>query len=309
MSTYTYIKELDTGTFGTVYLCEKKHNRMKVAIKEMMLNKIQLAVAQNEVNVLRSLNHPNICQYYDSFRKNDKFSIVMEYARYGNLYDHLKKRRYRAEYLSRNSAFNIICQILMGLNHLHSRKIIHRDLKSENIFMAGPTKNFVKIGDFGISKILKSDHQKANTVVGTTNYLAPEMCDGKAYDIKSDVWMCDGKAYDIKSDVWSFGCIVYEVCALERLFEGTIAEVVMGMKSGTRKCINTQCFGEEIQEIIESTTQIDPVLRPTTTSLMALPVLARQICIISVKLGNIWNNSHCSSNHHKHIGRGPSPIL
>lgn len=83
----------------------------------------------------------------------------------------------------------------------------------------------------------------------------------------------------------------------------------MGMKSGTRKCINTQCFGEEIQEIIESTTQIDPVLRPTTTSLMALPVLARQICIISVKLGNIWNNSHCSSNHHKHIGRGPSPIL
>ncbi|GJQ71712.1 putative protein kinase [Trypoxylus dichotomus] len=274
MSSYAYLSELGRGTFGTVYLCEKKHNKMKIVIKEIELNSDQLTIAQNEVNILKTLHHPNICQYYDSFKRNNKFSIVMEYARFGNLHDYLKNRRLYNDFLHRDLALNIICQVLLGLEHLHSKKIIHRDLKTENIFLSGSMKDFIKIGDFGISKCLRNNDQ-ANTIIGTTNYLAPEMC--------------DGQPYDMKSDIWSFGCIMYEVCSLERLFNGTISEVVTAIKSGQRKQIDLEHYGADIQEVIEMTTQIDPVLRPTTRNLMANPVFVSKLYFISVNLGQIWN--------------------
>ncbi|KRT84749.1 protein kinase [Oryctes borbonicus] len=272
MSTYTYLSELGRGTFGTVYLCEKKHNKMKVVIKEISLENGQLAVARNEVNILKTLNHPNVCQYYDSFKRNNRFSIVMEYASGGNLHDFLRGRRFSNDYLHPNLALNIIGQVLLGLNHLHSKKVVHRDLKTENIFLSGSMKNIVKIGDFGISEILRNDAQ-ANTVIGTTNYLAPEMC--------------DGKPYDMKSDIWSFGCVMYEICSLDRLFDGTISEVVMAIKSGQRKSINVDCYGKDIQKIVEMTTEIDPVLRPTTVNLMTNAIFVPTLSQITLNLGNI----------------------
>jgi NIMA (never in mitosis gene a)-related kinase len=86
--------------------------------------------------------------------------------------------------------------LVMGLKALHSKHVLHRDLKSANIFLT--SKRLLKIGDFGISKVL--DNTSANTFVGTPYYLSPEVC-------------CN-KKYDLRSDLWSLGCILYELCTL-----------------------------------------------------------------------------------------------
>lgn len=99
----------------------------------------------------------------------------------------------------------------MGLQHIHQKKVLHRDLKSQNIFLTST--NQVKIGDFGISKVLENTSDFAKTSLGTPYYLSPEICMGQKYDYKSDAWMV--------------GCILYEMCTLRRPFEGESWSIVI----------------------------------------------------------------------------------
>lgn len=269
MDPYNRIKALGKGTFGTVYLCERKHNHKKVVVKEIDtdLKPDQLKAAQLEVKILKSLANPNIIQYFDSFYKNNVFYIIMEYATHGNLHEYIKNAIPKP--IEREVVLNFFCQILSGLHHIHSKKIIHRDLKCENIFLTGLRGNVVKIGDFGISTSL-AVNDKANTFIGTTNYLAPEMC--------------DGSPYDTKADIWSLGCILYEICALERMFDGPVARVVLSIKNGSRKLINLEKYGAEIQQLIDITLQDDPAQRPATVNLMAYAQLFPTIKKIELTL-------------------------
>lgn len=90
----------------------------------------------------------------------------------------------------------------MTLEYIHGWKILHRDIKLQNIFLTG--NNTIKLGDFGISKVLESTVEAAMTVVGTPYYMSPEVC--------------ESKPYTFKSDVWALGCVLYELCALEHAF-------------------------------------------------------------------------------------------
>jgi len=94
-------------------------------------------------------------------------------------------------------------QLALGLQHIHNKKVLHRDLKTQNVFITKD--NRVKIGDFGISKMLENTVQLAGTSLGTPYYLSPEICLGQKYDYKSDLWM--------------LGCVLYEMCTLRRPFE------------------------------------------------------------------------------------------
>jgi NIMA (never in mitosis gene a)-related kinase len=93
---------------------------------------------------------------------------------------------------------NWFTQILLSIKHIHDRKILHRDLKSQNIFLT--SRNIVKLGDFGIARVLSHTRSNAKTVVGTPYYLSPEII--------------ENKPYNFKSDVWSLGVLLYEMCAL-----------------------------------------------------------------------------------------------
>ena len=86
----------------------------------------------------------------------------------------------------------------MTLEYIHGRKVLHRDIKVSNIFLS--KNNTVKLGDFGISKVLESTQEIANTVVGTPYYMSPEVC--------------ENKPFSFKSDVWALGCVLYELCTL-----------------------------------------------------------------------------------------------
>lgn len=141
-------------TSRTVNLCVKKHNRQKIVVKEIDISKYsdRLEPCKTEVSILKSLNHPNIIRYYDSFVRNGMFHILMEYASKGTLHDFIFNSR--PHLLEPQIVMNFFCQILMGLDHIHSRNVVHRDLKSENIFLTGLKGDVLKIGDFGISKVL-----------------------------------------------------------------------------------------------------------------------------------------------------------
>ncbi|KAF5287799.1 hypothetical protein FQR65_LT12167 [Abscondita terminalis] len=275
MHSFNILKKLGKGTFGTVYLCERKHNKLKVVVKEVNadLNGEQTETAKNEVSVLKSLKHPNIVLYYDSFVSNGTFYIVMEFSNKGSLHEFIKEKR--PNLVHQQVVLNLFCQILNGLNHIHSKNIIHRDLKSENIFLTGLQSDVVKIGDFGISKILQND-TKTQTFIGTANYLAPEMC--------------HGKPYNTKSDIWSLGCILYELCALERMFDGPVANVVYSISTGRKKLINPSYYESAVQYLVEVMLQVEPANRPDTISLMKFPILFKTLYVLGATLGCIIVN-------------------
>lgn len=106
------------------------------------------------------------------------------------------------QYWSEDHVLNWFTQICLALKHVHDRKILHRDLKSQNIFLT--KNNMIKLGDFGIARVLSETKSKAKTVVGTPYYLSPEII--------------QSKPYSFKSDIWSLGVLLYEMCALQPPF-------------------------------------------------------------------------------------------
>ena len=102
-------------------------------------------------------------------------------------------------------------QICIALEYIHGQKIIHRDLKTQNILLTKT--GDIKISDFGISRILSNSDEFASTSIGTPYYIAPEVC--------------KGESYNYQADVWSLGCIIYELCSLKRPFEGNSIAIVL----------------------------------------------------------------------------------
>ena len=87
-------------------------------------------------------------------------------------------------------------QICAALKYIHKRRVLHRDVKASNVFLTAS--GCVKLGDFGISRVLQGTRDKATTVAGTPAYMSPEMC--------------QSKEYTLKSDIWALGCLLYELC-------------------------------------------------------------------------------------------------
>lgn len=131
----------------------------------------------SEVNILRELNHPNIVRYYDRIidRDNSKIFIVMEFCEGGDISTMIKSSRREKKYLPEDMIWVILSQVLQALQSCHRRKegkILHRDLKPGNIFLDS---NYnVKLGDFGLSRVMGDESVFAYTHVGTPYYMSPE---------------------------------------------------------------------------------------------------------------------------------------
>ena len=207
---YEIIERIGVGSYGRVYKVFK--NKKYYVLKEIPLNLSSAAEkinsVQNEADILSSLNNKYVVKFYESFKKNHNIYIIMEYCDNGDLcsfLNRIKKQRKSEEYfLEIDFVWKLFIQMSIGLYYIHSKKIIHRDIKTLNIFL---TKNFdAKIGDLGVAKILENTNH-AMTFIGTPYYVSPEMC--------------RNKPYNEKSDIWALGCILYELITFNHPFTAT----------------------------------------------------------------------------------------
>ncbi|KAL3201806.1 hypothetical protein MRX96_042822 [Rhipicephalus microplus] len=271
MDAYKKIEVVGRGAFGVVTLYSEKSTGRKVVIKHIPVQQMSSEEKEgslNEAKVLAMLHHPNIIAYYDSFLEEKSLAIVMEYASGGNLYDYLEAKRRCSDF---RGVLSYFAQVLLALEHVHSRQILHRDLKTQNLLL-NQCRSIVKVGDFGISKILTSK-SKAESIVGTPNNLSPEIC--------------VGKPYNQKSDVWALGCILYELLTLRSPFEGNhVPSLVMKIIRGSYEPISDH-YSAQVRNLLERMLQKEPSQRPSVNQLKATPFLLPVICNIYLTTGSL----------------------
>nr|XP_026486067.1 serine/threonine-protein kinase Nek8-like [Vanessa tameamea] len=267
------LKTIGKGTYGNVYLCEMMKNNMLTIVKDIELNiKIQDHKQEiaNEVKILSKMKHPNIIKFYECYYLDNHVMICMEYAISGNLAEYMYQRC--PKLIKQQEILFYFCQVLLGVSYIHKLQIIHRDLKAENILLTGSNGIIVKIGDFGISKMLASA-KKTSTVIGTPYYLAPELC--------------EGKPYDTKSDIWALGCLLYEMCTHRRAFESeTLVGLVKAITCGSVHPVDLTVYDRGIQDLIDSMLSILPDKRPTIKDLMGKKIILEMIYVVYLDAGN-----------------------
>lgn len=264
LSDFEQIKQLGKGAFGTVILSKRKSDGQKYAMKRVKIAKMNTkdqTNALNEVRVLASLNHPNVIDYKEAFYDDESSSlnIIMEYAEEGDLQSKIKQSKANKTYIAENHIWSYLIQMIHGLKSLHDKKIMHRDLKSANVFLM--KNGTIKIGDLNVSKVVKMGF--LNTQTGTPYYASPE------------VW--SEKPYDYKSDLWSVGCIVYELCALRPPFRGqSLEQLFKSVIKGIYDPVPSM-YSKELQQVIAMLLQVTPAKRPSCDAFLQNSIIAKKI--------------------------------
>eukprot|EP00080_Pristionchus_pacificus_P006467 PDM66487.1 nekl-2 [Pristionchus pacificus] len=173
------LRVVGRGAFGVCWLCKKKgeENAEKVIIKMIPLHGLSTKEEQEikgEADLLRKMKHPMIIGYYDYFTCAESIAIVMQFAEGGTLENLIRDQR--GVHFSEATVLKYFTQILLGLEYMHSLNIVHRDLKTQNILL-NKKRTLIKLSDFGVSKQLNT-RSVASTLIGTPNYLSPEMVEG-----------------------------------------------------------------------------------------------------------------------------------
>uniref|UniRef100_A0A8D2FCI2 Serine/threonine-protein kinase Nek11 n=1 Tax=Theropithecus gelada TaxID=9565 RepID=A0A8D2FCI2_THEGE len=188
---YVLQQKLGSGSFGTVYLVSdkkaKRGEELKV-LKEISvgeLNPNETVQASLEAQLLSKLDHPAIVKFHASFVEQDNFCIITEYCEGRDLDYKIQEYKEAGKIFPDNQIIEWFIQLLLGVDYMHERRILHRDLKSKNIFLKN---NLLKIGDFGVSRLLMGSCDLATTLTGTPHYMSPEALKHQGYDTKSDIW-------------------------------------------------------------------------------------------------------------------------
>ena len=203
---YETIKKLGQGTYGLVFLCREKSSGKQCVLKRMQLgtlNERERRSALQEAQLLRELQHPNIVAYVNMHVTRSKLFLMMQYCDGGDLEQRLAAAKKAGHFIGDAQLLDWFVQMSLALQYLHERRILHRDLKTANVFLT--RSSIVKLGDFGVSRVLSATAELAKTFVGTPYYLSPELLSNLPY----------GPA----SDVWALGCIFYEIATLEHPFD------------------------------------------------------------------------------------------
>eukprot|EP00198_Chlamydomonas_reinhardtii_P011003 XP_001700340.1 predicted protein [Chlamydomonas reinhardtii] len=268
MDKYIRGKVLGKGSFGCAILVTNKLDNKNYVIKEIDISRMPKAerdASEQEAKLLMALNHPNIVRCIECFTHMNKLCIVMDWCSEGKWpegsrgYQELLKRR--GQQLSEDTILDWLVQMCLGLKHVHDRKILHRDIKTQNVFMSSG--GLLKLGDFGVSKVLNSTFQLATTAVGTPYYLSPEIC--------------QNRKYNQKSDIWSLGCVLYELATLKHAFEAPnmralIQKIIKGSyppMPATRS--------KELRDLCDRMLTLDWQKRPSINDILATPVMKARI--------------------------------
>lgn len=238
MERLKFIRKLSRGVHGTVYLLETIDSRKeKVACKSILWK--YRKHAEREVKILSSISHKRIVKLLDFFPRDSGIFIILEYVNYGSLHEmisHLVKNNYRAPNCL---VWSVLVQIANGLRYLHSRQIVHRDVKPSNILIervfvqSGALIEF-KLCDFSMAKKLCKGNRTCG-IAGTPSYMAPEVI--------------SGEYYNVSVDIWSLGVSIYELLTLKKPFEGRNRNELFGMIKQAR-LPQVVCANIELERLI-----------------------------------------------------------
>jgi NIMA (never in mitosis gene a)-related kinase len=295
--TYLKTKFLGEGTFGVVYLIKSNLTNIEYVWKDIDLTRFppeQEKKTLAEVSVLKKCKHPNIILFKEAFitkKPKKELHLILEYADSGDLDQQLNKQKKKKEYFKENLIINWLVQTCLGLKHIHYLHVIHRDIKPQNIFL---TKNgIIKIGDFGISKVLEKNEKDTSTCIGTPLYMPPEII--------------NHQKYDYKVDVWSLGVTFFELINFYRPYGGNhtigvFTNIVEG-KNQIRMSKNNNNYSQELINIINKMISMNPNQRPTIDEILNVPIINKHLKEFLQKNKKLYEgiDLHLSDSHYVKI--------
>ncbi|CAM9867415.1 unnamed protein product [Bubo scandiacus] len=264
---YEVLLTIGAGSYGKCRKVRRKADGKILVWKELDYGSMSEAEKQmlvSEVNLLRELRHPNIVRYYDRIidRSSTTLYIVMEYCDGGDLASLIAKCTKERHYLEESFVLRVLTQLTLALKECHRRSdggvTVHRDLKPANVFLDG--KQNVKLGDFGLARILHHDTSFAKTFVGTPYYMSPEQV--------------NHMSYNEKSDIWSLGCLLYELCALSPPFRAyNQKELAEKIREGKFRRIPYR-YSEQLNELLKEMLNVKDYCRPSVEDILQHPLIA-----------------------------------
>jgi len=237
------------GGFGEVFL--GTWNGKNIAVKKLTLKQTTKDRSVflrfiNEINIISSLRHPNIVLYMGASIENNNYYMITEYLPKGSLFDYI--HRIKGKFTEREQ-IHIAYEIAVALKYLHSRNILHCDLKSSNILIDDNWK--IKIGDFGLSRFINKKNPSENSGrIGTPHWMAPEIL--------------KGENYEESADIYSYGMILWEILSLEIPYFGIDPRKLMSYVAEEKKIVEVPNKGNiHIRVLTKKCLDYDPIKRPT----------------------------------------------
>lgn len=254
LANFKVARQVGSGQFSCVFkaVCTAHPSRPSVALKKVKIFEMMDAKSRadciKEIELLRQCTHPNIITYLGSFIEENVLNIVLEFAAAGDLtrvLGHYKKHR---RLFPEKMVWKYFVQLCAAVDHMHARRVMHRDIKPDNVFITAT--GVVKLGDLGLGRFLSSGTNVAHSVCGTPYYMAPER-------VHED-------SYSFKSDVWSLGCVLYEMAALQSpFFEHGLS--LLGLCHKIRACayqaLPPGLYSSQLQGLASGCIVVDPLQR------------------------------------------------
>ena len=213
-----------------------------------------------EVELLTSQNHPFILPVVEMLRDDTtgQMGMVTEYCDQGDLHSLLNDLRRRGERVPEGQLLTWLAQLCLALSHLHRQRILHRDVKTSNIFVTAD--RTLKLGDFGLARALQAEQEAVQSRVGSPFYMSPEIC--------------LNQPYASASDVWSLGCVVYEIiCLTPAFYAESMALVLDRICSASYAPPPEGACSEAVRELLGEMLQLQPAARPSAASVLQHPAL------------------------------------
>ncbi|CAD8059426.1 unnamed protein product [Paramecium sonneborni] len=258
---FQIIQELGSGSFSNVYKVKRIADGQEYALKKVKIANLKPKEKQNALNEVRflySINDKYIVAYKEAFidEPSQCLCIVMELLSGGDVYKRISQARGSTPFQEMD-IWRALIHMTLGLKALHDQKVVHRDLKSANVFLSSD--GTFKLGDLNVSKVAKGGFVYTQT--GTPYYASPE------------VWR--DQPYDMKSDIWSLGCVVYEMCCLQTPFRAKDMDMLFQkVQRGTYDQIPNH-FSRDLSQIISSLLKIQSNQRPTCDQILANPIVKK----------------------------------